>query len=65
MQVQKERKLKSQSERKKSSFPAGKEESQQKNQGSRGNRRFRGMKVIGRGGVCQTRLVYEGNDAQQ
>lgn len=51
--------------KKKGSFPAGEEGRQQKNQGSRGNRRFRGMKVIGRGKVCQTRLVYEGNDAQQ
>lgn len=29
-------------------FPAGVEGRQQKNQGSRGNRRFRSMKVIGR-----------------
>lgn len=46
-------------------FPAEEEGRQQKNQGSRGNRRFRCMKVIGRGKVCQTRLEYEGNDAQQ
>lgn len=54
MKVQKERKPKSQSgkkKKKKGSFPAGKEERQQKNRGSRGNRMFRGMKVIGRGSV--------------
>lgn len=46
-------------------FPAEEEGRQQKNQDSRGNRRFRSMKIIGRGKVCQTRLEYEGNDAQQ
>lgn len=36
------------SQKKRVFFPAGVEERQQKNQGSRGNRRFRSMKVTGR-----------------